>query len=52
MVFLSLQDLLANPGHQAVYHNGPLALYLSPATGDVKSYKGDGKWAKIAELGK
>jgi len=35
----------------AVYHQGPLALYLSPASGDVTAYEGDGSWAKIAEIG-
>lgn len=35
----------------AVYHNGPIAVYLSQAAGDVTAYEGDDGWAKIAELG-
>ncbi|OLN96070.1 putative endo-beta-1,4-glucanase D 8 [Colletotrichum chlorophyti] len=31
-------------------HPGPLAVYLSKAPSDVKSYKGDGDWFKIYEL--
>jgi hypothetical protein len=35
----------------AVYHQGPIALYLSAAPGAVENYDGSGSWAKIAELG-
>ncbi|KAK2766163.1 hypothetical protein FQN54_007679 [Arachnomyces sp. PD_36] len=32
-------------------HPGPLTVYLSQASGDVKSYDGSGDWFKISELG-
>jgi len=32
-------------------HPGPLAIYMSKAPGDVKSYDGSGAWFKIMELG-
>jgi hypothetical protein len=35
----------------AVYHQGPVTVYLSKASGDVTSYDGSGDWFKIAELG-
>lgn len=35
---------------QAIYHAGPLQIYMSKATGDVKSYDGSGDWFKISEV--
>lgn len=35
----------------AVYHQGPLTVWISKANGDVKSYQGGDGWVKIAELG-
>jgi hypothetical protein len=35
----------------AVYHQGPLAVYISKANGNLQTYQGDGTWIKIAELG-
>lgn len=35
----------------AVYHQGPTSVYISQAPGDVTEYQGDGKWAKIADIG-
>lgn len=37
---------------QAIFHPGPLAVYMSLATGgDVKTYDGSGDWFKIVEYG-
>ena len=39
------------PGYFA-YHPGPVMIYMSrPANGDVKSYRGDGDWFKVAYWG-
>jgi hypothetical protein len=35
----------------AVYHQGPVSVFVSKAPGSVQSYQGDGSWSKIAELG-
>jgi hypothetical protein len=35
----------------AVYHQGPVAVYISKANGDVTTYQGGDGWAKIAEIG-
>lgn len=35
----------------AVYHQGPLAVYLSKAPGSVSSYDGSGGWFKIQQWG-
>ncbi|CAG9948008.1 unnamed protein product [Clonostachys rosea f. rosea IK726] len=35
----------------AVYHQGPVSVYLSKAPSSVQSYDGSGSWAKIADLG-
>jgi hypothetical protein len=35
----------------AVYHQGPVAVYISKANGDVTAYQGGDGWAKIAEIG-
>jgi hypothetical protein len=35
----------------AVYHQGPTSVFLSKAPSSVQSYSGDGKWAKIADIG-
>ncbi|KFA60056.1 hypothetical protein S40285_09115 [Stachybotrys chlorohalonatus IBT 40285] len=35
----------------AVYHQGPVSVFLSRAPGSVRSYQGDGTWAKIADIG-
>lgn len=32
-------------------HPGPLLVYMSAATGDIKSYDGSGPWFKIDQLG-
>ena len=34
-----------------IYHPGPLAVYMSKATGPVQSYDGSGPWFKISEVG-
>ncbi|KAH8787979.1 glycosyl hydrolase family 61-domain-containing protein [Diaporthe sp. PMI_573] len=36
---------------QAVYHQGPVAVYMSKAPGAASAYAGDGDWFKIAEEG-
>ncbi|WQF89146.1 Putative auxiliary Activity family 9 [Colletotrichum destructivum] len=37
---------------QAIYHDGPVIAWLSPArSGNVTTYDGSGRWAKIWELG-
>ncbi|KAK1497963.1 cellulose-growth-specific protein [Colletotrichum tamarilloi] len=37
---------------QAIYHDGPVIVWLSPAAGsNVTTYDGSGPWAKIWELG-
>lgn len=36
---------------QAVYHQGPISLYLSKAPGSVQSYDGSGDWFKIFDWG-
>lgn len=37
---------------QAIYHDGPVSVWLSPAgPGNVTTYDGSGPWAKIWELG-
>ncbi|KAK6216807.1 cellulose-growth-specific protein [Colletotrichum tabaci] len=37
---------------QAIYHDGPVIAWLSPArSGNVTTYDGSGQWAKIWELG-
>jgi hypothetical protein len=36
---------------QAIYHPGGMNMYMSKAPGDVKSYAGDGKWFKVAQMG-
>jgi hypothetical protein len=36
---------------QSIYHDGPVTVWLSPASGNVTSYDGSGEWAKIWELG-
>ena len=33
-----------------IYHPGPLAIYMSKATGSVQTYDGSGAWFKINEL--
>ncbi|KAK2760173.1 hypothetical protein FQN54_002240 [Arachnomyces sp. PD_36] len=35
----------------AVYHQGPVAFYMSAATPSAKEYDGSGEWFKIAEIG-
>ncbi|KAI9902232.1 hypothetical protein N3K66_004049 [Trichothecium roseum] len=35
----------------AVYHQGPVSVFLSKATGAVEDYEGDGGWLKIADIG-
>lgn len=35
----------------AVYHQGPVTVYMSKAPGAVSAYAGDGDWFKIAEEG-
>lgn len=37
---------------KAVYHQGPVSVFLSQATGAVEDYEGDGAWLKIADIGK
>lgn len=37
---------------QAIYHDGPVIVWLSPAAGsNITTYDGSGPWAKIWELG-
>ncbi|KAF2840989.1 lytic polysaccharide monooxygenase [Patellaria atrata CBS 101060] len=36
---------------QAVYHIGPILVYMSKAPGSVSSYDGSGDWFKVAEVG-
>jgi len=36
---------------QAVYHQGPVSLYMSKAPGSVKDYDGSGDWFKIYDWG-
>lgn len=36
---------------QAVYHQGPVTVYMSKAPGAASAYAGDGDWFKIAEEG-
>lgn len=36
---------------QAIYHPGPINVYLSKAPGSAASYDGSGSWFKISELG-
>lgn len=36
---------------QAVYHQGPISIFLSKAPGSVQEYQGDGLWAKAIDLG-
>ncbi|VBB79669.1 Putative Glycoside Hydrolase Family 61 [Podospora comata] len=36
---------------QAVYHQGPISLYMSKAPGSVKDYDGSGEWFKIYDWG-
>jgi hypothetical protein len=35
---------------QAIYHTGPIQVYMSKASGDVKSYDGSGDWFKISSV--
>ncbi|KAJ2968098.1 hypothetical protein NUW58_g10296 [Xylaria curta] len=35
----------------AVYHQGPISIYLSKAPGAAKDYAGDGEWFKIKDFG-
>jgi hypothetical protein len=35
----------------AVYHQGPVSVFLSKAPSSVTSYDGSGSWAKIADIG-
>ncbi|KAH7324437.1 glycoside hydrolase family 61 protein [Stachybotrys elegans] len=35
----------------AVYHQGPVSVFVSKAPSSVQSYTGDGTWAKIADIG-
>jgi hypothetical protein len=35
----------------AVYHQGPVSVFLSQAPGSVQDYQGDGLWQKIADIG-
>jgi len=36
---------------QAIFHPGPITVYLSKAPGKAADYDGSGPWFKIAELG-
>ncbi|KAM7186257.1 putative endo-beta-1,4-glucanase D [Naviculisporaceae sp. PSN 640] len=36
---------------QAVYHQGPISLYMSKAPGSVQDYDGSGNWFKIYDWG-
>ncbi|KAH6621145.1 glycosyl hydrolase family 61-domain-containing protein [Chaetomium sp. MPI-SDFR-AT-0129] len=35
----------------AIYHPGPVTIYLSKAPGDVREYDGSGDWFKVYQLG-
>lgn len=37
---------------QAVYHQGPISLYLSKAPGSVADYDGSGDWFKFQDFGR
>ncbi len=34
-----------------MWHDGPAAVYMSKANGDVREYDGSGDWFKVAEIG-
>jgi hypothetical protein len=36
----------------AVYHQGPISVYMSRAPGTAAAYAGDGGWFKIKDFGK
>jgi len=36
---------------KAIFHPGPMNVYLGPVTGDINTYDGSGKWFKINDLG-
>lgn len=52
----SVQDVAAGSTvgfalDQAIFHPGPINVYLSKAPGNVQQYDGSGQWFKISQLG-
>ncbi|KAL3423330.1 fungal cellulose binding domain-containing protein [Phlyctema vagabunda] len=50
-ITVSAGDAFSFTSDTAVYHNGPLSIYMSKAPGSAAAYDGSGQWFKILDLG-